>query len=925
MDGRTLAQRSESQARAEPAPSHLQAWARDAADVITALNVDPEVGLGVDEVRHRRLQFGSNQLSAVPRRGVFGILLAQFQSVVVWLLITASVVSLGFGDVLESLAIAVVIVINSGLGFLIELRAVRSIEALRRLGNNETTVRRDGSALRVPAESLVPGDIVLVEGGDVITADMRLVAAAKLEVDESTLTGESVPVAKDIGTLPVATHLADRTNMLFKGTAVTQGKGTAVITAIGLQTELGEITELVLEADAGQTPLEQRLDQLARRLVWITLGIAAAVAIVGILGGRELSLAIEIAIALAVAAIPEGLPIVATIALARGMWRMANRRALVVRLSAVETLGATSIVLTDKTGTLTENRMTVSALVLPDGVLHLSGTGLDLTGRLSAAGAAASPAQQNAAHALLEAAVLCNTASLGVDRETGSPTFVGDPTEAALLVAAAKLGIGRDALARRWPQVAEEPFDPATRAMATFHRDGSVFFEAVKGAPEAIIDVCSRVRREGADEPLSASDRAAWLAHGRALGAQGLRTLAIAMRHVAATDVAPYEDLTLLGLVGVHDPARPGVREALAACRDSGIAVVMATGDHAATARAIAEDLGLVDADAPPSVVLDARELGTAAIGDSDRDRLLADARVIARASPQQKLELVELHQRQDRVVAMTGDGVNDAPALRKADIGIAMGQRGTQVAREAAAMILQDDRFETIVEAVAQGRAIYANIRKFVIYLLSCNFSEILIVGLATLGGAPLPLLPLQILFLNLVTDVFPALALGVGEGSTHLMRQRPRPAGEPLLARRHWSVVFAHGLVMSVAVLLALTAAMQIVGLDTQSAVTVSFLTLAFAQLWHVFNMRDEAESVIDNDVTRNLWVWAALVLCVALTFAAVYVPSLATVLSLSPPGTAGWIIVITMSVVPLVLGSVVRRVAYAMSSDGGPGARS
>ena len=879
-------------------------WAVDVTTVLEELGVNADVGLSEQEVASRRREFGLNRLRSIRTKAWLSVLLAQFRSIVIWLLLAAACVALLFGDLLESLAIVAVIVINTSIGFVTELRAVRSIEALRKLGRVETTVRRDGVVQKVPAEMLVPGDIVLIESGDIVTADMRLAEAAKLEADESTLTGESEPVVKSLEVLPLTTHLAERANMLFKGTSITRGSGIAIVIGIGLETELGRISELVLEAEVGHTPLEKRLDALARRLVWITLVIAALVGLIGVLSGREIALAIEVAIALAVAAIPEGLPIVATIALARGMWRMARRDALVARLSAVETLGATSVILTDKTGTLTENRMTVTELVVADATLALSGTGLETDGELTIDGQTPGAAESKLARELLTIAALCNNASLDRDDSDAMVAAVGDPTEVALLVAAAKLGIERADLLGALPEVAEEPFDPATRAMATFHRDREGFLEAVKGAPESILEACTTIRTVSGDLPLAAAGRGEWLERSHELGRRGLRTLAIATRSVADSGVERYRDLILLGLLGVHDPARPGVREALAACRDSGITVVMVTGDHAATARSIAEDLGLLHAEDPADAVLDGRNLARVEQLDDQARQRYVDARVIARASPRQKLDLISLHQARNHIVAMTGDGVNDAPALKKADIGVAMGKRGTEVAKESAAMILQDDRFETIVEAVAQGRAIYENIRKFVVYLMSCNLSEVLIVSLATLAGAPLPLLPLQILFLNLVTDVFPALALGVGEGAPGLMQRPPRPADEPLLTRAHWRTIFIYGLTLSATVLGAMALAVFYLGIDVRGAVTISFLTLAFAQLWHVFNMRDDWRRPLSNEITRNLWIWAAVILCVALTVGAVYLPVISDVLSLAHPGIRGWVLVLIMSAVPLVM---------------------
>ena len=588
------------------------------------------------------------------------------------------------------------------------------------------------------------------------------------------------------------------------------------------------------------------------------------------------------AIALAVAAVPEGLPVVTTLALARGMWRMARRNAVIEDLPAVETLGATTVICTDKTGTLTENRMQVARIADAAGVVEV--------GHL-ASGFTASPGLE----AILDCGALCNGAELeGGDGGGG----LGDPMEVALLLAARKAGIERAALLERLPEIRREPFDSAVKMMATYHRDSSQILIAVKGAPETVVVRARDTLTEDGAEILDEAARRAWLARAEELAGEGLRVLALAHRRVETPEAEPFQNLTLLGLVGLLDPAREGVAEAIGRCHDAGIRVVMVTGDHGVTARAIAADVGLCNADAPwrSGAALDVEPID---VGDCD---------VFARVSPEQKLRLVEYFQRQGDVVAMTGDGVNDAPALKKAEIGVAMGLRGTQVAREAAEMVLRDDAFATIVLAVEQGRVIFANIRKFVFYLLSCNTSEILVIGLATVAGMPLPLLPLQILFLNLLTDVFPALALGAGEGEDDVMSQPPRPPDEPVLTRAHWIAIVGYGLLITAVTLAALWVALEVLGLDARAAVTLSFLTLALAQLWHVFNMRERGEGLLHSDVTRNGYVWGALVLCLGLIVAALYVAPIAAVLQLVPPDATGWAVVLGFSLVPLVVGQII-----------------
>ena len=867
-------------------------WSRSAEEILDELNVRSEQGLSSAEAERRLAQFGLNQLAQSKPRSMYSLLVDQFKSIVVILLVVVGVVAIVLDDALEGIAIFSVIGINALIGFLTEWRATRSMESLRRLGHVDTVVIRDGKMQELSAQELVPGDIVALEGGDVITADMRLIESAELQADESALTGESLPVSKDTENVAAEARVMDRTNMLFKATALTSGSAKAVVVGTGHETEIGQIADLVSTASAQVTPLEKRLDALAGRLVWIVLLIAVLVAIAGIVAGRDIWLAIEVAIVLAVAAIPEGLPIVATIALARGMWRMGSRNALIAKLSAVETLGATGMILTDKTGTLTENRMSVTSIRLTDLALDLS--------------AAEPPELSDRLRRLLEVATLCNNASYRVE-ENGAVETVGDATEIALLQAAIDHGIERDQLIQRWPEVREYAFDAPNKRMATVHEFEEGFLIAIKGAAESIIPLCQEELSASGSKPLSTQARDAWMRQVDELGSQGLRTLALAQKLSKEEDAEPYEGLTLLGIVGLEDPPRHGVREAIAQCHAAGIDVAMVTGDHAATARHIATQVGIVPVQASEDLFLSGDEFDQACESE-DITRLL-QVRVLSRFTPAQKLRLMELHQHNGRVVAMTGDGVNDAPALKKADIGIAMGIRGTDVAKEAADMVLQDDEFGTIVVAVAHGRAIFENIRKFVIYLLSCNISEIIVVSLATVVNAPLPLLPLQILFLNLVTDVFPALALGVCEGSPELMKEKPRSAKEEVVTRRHWQRIVIHGSIIATTVLAAMAIAINYLEFSTQHAVTVSFCTLALAQIWHVFNMRSNMGQVFNNEITRNLWVWAAVILCALLVPAAVYIPVLATVLELEHPGLDGWLLIVIMSLTPLATAPLVR----------------
>ncbi|MGE3617409.1 MAG: cation-translocating P-type ATPase [Gemmatimonadales bacterium] len=873
-----------------PAPPAVpRPWSRPPEAVASTLGVRSAVGLGPGEPAERRRRYGPNRLRRLRRRAWWRILGAQVASVMVVLLAAAAAIAFVVGDPVDGVAIGGCIAINVALGFALEWRATRTMEALARLGQVTARVRRDGRVREVPAADLVPGDVVLVEAGDVVTADLRLLAAARLEADEAVLTGESLPVAKDPAPVAPDAELPDRRSMLYKGTAITRGTGEAIVVATGFETEVGRITELTESVRETETPLERRLGRLGRRLVWLTLGVAAAVITSGVLNGRDPLLMFETAIALAVATVPEGLPFVATIALARGMWRLAARRALVNRLSAVETLGATGVICVDKTGTLTENRMSVGRIVVSGDELRLDEPGGD--GR----------AGSERFRAVLELAALCSNAEVAGRR---ADRTVGDPMETALLEAAAAAGIHRSDLLDRLPEVREEAFDPATKMMATFHRAGGRFVVAVKGAPEAVLPACAAVRDGAGPRPMAEADRRGWLERSRALGTEGMRVLAVASRPAADPAEAPYGDLEFAGLVALADPPRAGVAAALAECRAAGIDVVMVTGDQAATARHVAGVVGLAPGD--EAATLGAELADLARLPAADRARLLR-SRIVARVTPEQKLRLVELHQAAGRIVAMTGDGVNDAPALKRADIGVAMGGRGTQVAREAADLVLQDDAFATITAAVREGRIIFENVRRFVYYLLSCNLSEVLVVGVATAVNAPLPILPLQILFLNLVTDVFPALALGAGGGDPAVMRRPPRPPTEPILTRRHWLGVLGFGGLITAAVLGAFVAALEGLKLTVEAAVTVSFLTLAFAQLTHVFNLRSVRSTTTDNAVVRNPFVWTAVAGCVIVVVAAVFFPPAAALLRLSRPTPAAWWLIGAGSMLPLLAGQL------------------
>lgn len=878
-----------------------KAHAHSVQDVVKLIETDPAVGLDPAQIQQRLKSHGPNRLQRQKTKSALKILAHQFNSVIVWLLAAAALMSFLLGDLAEGGAIIVVLLLNGAIGFFTEISAARSMEALMRIAEVKTRVRRGGQERMIDAHDLVPGDVVILEAGDVVTADLRISACSNLQADESVLTGESLPVIKTTDAVSGDAAVNNRDNMVFKATAITQGTGEGLVVATGMDTEIGRISELVQNAEGEVAPLERRLDKLGHRLVWLTLGLAALTIGAGILRGHEVMAMIQTGVALAVAAVPEGLPVVATLSLARGMWRMSQRNAVITRLSSVETLGATTVILTDKTGTLTENRMTAMRYLMDgrdvgiedsDGDWHFSSD----DDRLD-------PAINEPLGWAVRIGALCTNAELGDGSKDG---HAGDPMEVALLQIAKKSGFTHAGLLQDFPEIREHAFDPDAKMMATVHSDGDHYLVAIKGAPEAIIDNADQVLGPDGVQLLDEGGRKSWKARSSKAAQEGLRLLGLAMKRIEQDDGDPYTGLTLVGLVCLRDPVRADVPPAIAASRAAGVRVIMLTGDHADTAATIARQAGLCDGDLSLIEGSEIAGIEADAMSDELRDRVLA-ADVFARVAPETKLTLVSIYQQAGHVVAMTGDGVNDAPALKKADIGIAMGKRGTQVAQEAARMVLRDDKFATIISAMRQGRVIFDNIRKFVVYLMSCNVSEVLVVGLAVGVGLPMPLLPLQILFLNLVTDVFPAFALGLGKGDGNVMRNPPRDPQEPIIDRSRWMLIGVLGAAITISTLGGFLLALNWLELDAGTAVTVAFLTLALAQLWNVFNMRDPDARLFNNEVTRNTYVWGAFALCLGLIGLALWLPALASILGLPNPGPEGLALAFTASLTPLLLGQV------------------
>jgi Ca2+-transporting ATPase len=843
-----------------PAP-----WGFSGEQLLEKFQVGIAQGLSEQEATDRLAAHGRNQLHAKTSREWHSVLLAQFKSLLVLLLAVAAGLGFVFQNWTEGGAICAVILINAAIGFFTEIGAIRSMESLRRFNAVHVTVRRGGKSRRVPAEEIVPGDLVVVDAGDVIAADMRLISASRLLANESLLTGESFPVEKDLAVLPRETILAERSNMLHKGTSINRGNAEAVVTSTGLETELGQISSLVLATEDESTPLEKRLSLFAQKLIIVTLIVTVFTLMMGLVSGKDLQLMIETSIALAVAAIPEGLPIIATLALARGMWRMAKNKALINRLSAVETLGATNVICTDKTGTLTDNKMELDRIIP-------SAPGGDLE--------------------ILKIGTLCNKATID---------GIGDPLEVALLNAAKDQDLYRKELSETHPLISEEAFDSVSKRMATAHRHDLSILVAVKGAAEAVLSICSGIQTAEGPRPITDSEREDWLGKNHDLALEGFRILAFATKSTTEPEEPLYQDLTFLGLVCFVDPPRKDIRAALDECRKAGIRVVMVTGDQPGTAIHVAKSVHILDKEAPDAAVL-GKDIGTLT------DRQILDASIFARVTPKDKLDIIGRHQKSGSVVAMTGDGVNDAPALKKADIGIAMGLRGTEVSREAADMILQDDSFITIVNAIRQGRVIFNNIRKFVVYLMSCNLSEVLIVGIAAGANAPLPLLPLQILFLNMVTDVFPALALGASEGDANVMSQPPRKMATALIGKTQWISIIGYSLLITVAVLGSFIYSLHVLHVSTKEAVSTTFLILAIAHILHVFNMTEKGAPLVFNEITRNRFVWLAIILCFGLLSAAFCIPPLSAALAFTIPGASSWPVILLGSSAPLVIGRLV-----------------
>ncbi len=831
------------------------------------------------------------------------VLLEQLRSFVVVLLALAAVGAALMGDRLEAAAIAAVLVVNTVVGAMMELRARRAMEALMRLDVPSASVVRSGVAQVVDAHDLVPGDVIHLEPGQHVPADARLLVADGLAVNEAPLSGESLPVEKSVPAVATDTALPDRACMAYKGTTITVGNGVAVVVATGMKTEIGRIGTLLVSFGPERTPLELRLDALGRRLAWVAIAAGVLVAVVASWRGAAFETLVETALALAIAAVPEGLPVVATIALAVGMHRMARRHALIRRLPAVESLGSVTVICSDKTGTLTAGEMTLTTIALSDGEIEIGGSGYVPVGEFTRRGRRVAPLEDARLRLLLQVAALANRADVHCVDDVWRVR--GDPTEAALLVAARKAGLDRAALLAASPEVGAVPFSSDRMTMATFHRiDGGRVVAHLKGAPRRVLEHCDRILVADGERALDDAARQGILTQNDALAGRGLRVLALATGPIDVPEADALQGLTYLGLVGMLDAPADGVRETLRDLRAAGIRTTMITGDQRRTAEAIARELGIL---VPGDVVLDASELR-----HLSREALahrVGGVAAFSRVSPEDKLAIVRAYQESGEVVAMLGDGVNDAPALRQADVGVCMGRRGTDVAREASDVVLQDDRFATITVAVEQGRVIFDNIRKFVFYLFSCNLAEVLVLLAAGIAGWPLPLAPMQILWLNLVTDTFPALALAVEPAEGEVMRRGPRDPVEAVLSARFVTAIGVYAAAITLVTLAAFAIAVTEDGGAGPRAVTMCFATLGLAQGLHLGNARRRTAVLAPRAILANGWALAAAVFVAALQVIAVQSP-LGRILHTVPLSARDWMLVTLLAALPAVGGQASRQ---------------
>ncbi|MCX6340490.1 MAG: calcium-transporting P-type ATPase, PMR1-type [Candidatus Aureabacteria bacterium] len=891
-----------------------------ADETAAALQVDTRTGLSEGETSARLEQYGPNQLQEKKGTTPLQIFIEQFQDFIIWVLIGAALVSGFLQEWIDALAIIAIVIINAILGFVQEYRAEKSLAALKKLSSPTSKVIRDGQHGIIPSSELVPGDLVELEAGDNVPADSRLVwLTANFSVHEASLTGESTPVLKTVHSLEEKeVPLADRANMVYLGTSISFGKARALVTGTGMQTELGKIAHMIQEIEHEATPLQRKLEAFGKWIVYLCFALVAMVFALGLLrGGKVLDMFLT-AVSLAVAAIPEGLPAVVTIALALGVQRMVRRHALIRKLPSVETLGCATVICSDKTGTLTKNEMTAQAIYTGGSLFRITGIGYEPTGEFLLDNDPARLDDHPALSETLKCAALCNSAQLVKDN--GGYKIVGDPTEGALLTAAAKADIWKNRIEEALPFIEEIPFDSERKKMTMVRKRDGQLIAFVKGAPDILIDDCTALFERSGIRTLSVEDRKAILASNSALADQAMRVLAVAYR-IFETPPEDYEprtiekNLTFVGLIAMIDPPREEVKAAIAECKSAGIKTVMITGDHKNTAVAIARQLGFFKDD---SIALSGEEMDK--LGEAEFANEVARVPVYARVSPEHKLRIVRAWRTRGDIVAMTGDGVNDAPAVKEADIGVAMGITGTDVTKEVSDMVITDDNFASIVAAVEEGRGIYSNIQKFIHYLLSCNAGEILVMFVSSLVGWPLPLLPIQILWVNLVTDGLPALALGVDPVDPGIMDRPPRPPHEAVVTRQRAYIMLLQGAFIALCSLAAFHFVFCIEKEGIERARTAAFIVLAVSQLFHSFNCRSMTESLFRLGIFSNGKLVIATALSFALQMGVVYVPFLQGIFKTEVLGIFDWLLVVAISSLPLwameIVKAVNRRVHFLRS---------
>jgi len=893
-------------------------WRLDATDIAKELGTDLSSGLSSAEAQARLERYGRNQLKEAPKRPPWAIFLDQFKDFMIWVLIGAAVISGFLQEVVDAVAIIAIVILNAILGFVQEYRAEQSLAALKKLSSPTSKTIRDGKHQILGSDELVPGDLVELEAGDSVPADGRVAwLTSNFSTQEASLTGESTPVVKTAAALDERdTPLADRANMVYLGTSVASGRARAVVAETGMQTELGKIAGMIQEIEREATPLQKKLEQFGKWIVYLCFVLVAMVFTLEWWRGGKLIDTFLTAVSLAVAAIPEGLPAVVTIALALGVQRMAARHALIRRLRSVETLGSATVICSDKTGTLTKNEMTVQAVYAGRHLFKVTGIGYAPAGEFHLDDEKIKPQDYPDLMQALRVGVLCNGAQLNEDGETYK--IVGDPTEAALLTVAGKSGLWKHQEEQKATFVDELPFDSERKKMTVVRKMGSHRTAFVKGAPDVLLTDCVNIEVNGAVRPLTAEDRKRIVTANNSLTDQAMRVLGVAYRALDAA-TAKHEidttekELTFVGLIAMIDPPREEVKQAIKECMSAGIKTVMITGDHKNTATAIARQLGFFG---EGSIALSGEELDR--WSQEQLERQVDKIPVYARVSPEHKLRVVRAWRARHDVVAMTGDGVNDAPAVKEADIGVAMGITGTDVTKQVSDMVVTDDNFASIVAAVEEGRGIYDNIQKFVHYLLSCNTGEILVMFVSSLIGFPVPLLPIQILWVNLVTDGLPALALGIDPVDREIMKRRPRPPDEPVVTRERAMLMLAQGAFIAACSLIAFSFVYFFEDETLERARTAAFVVLACSQLFHSYNCRSQTESLFKLGVFTNSKLLLATGISFVLQMAVVYIPPLQRVFKTEALSLFDWVLVVGLSSMPLwamELFKYVRRVKAAM----------